>query len=498
MKHDGSGSRRPAESHMDKPPKEKGPKVETTNQIQGDGWRLLLVVSADKLTASVQMVRSSPKAVCAPETVMDFVLGSGLRLSADETKRLPEIAKTIASGGSKGAVVVAKGAPAGKWQNVDWLIPIGISSLRDYSDETIDLHEVRQFINVRAGQSLCEIPATPAEGRTVYGEPIHPEACPFHLGDRVGLDPKNYSRVVATEPGCVRYVGGQLSIEQQLEIPGDLDFKVGNIDFCGEVTIRGSVLDGFHIKSAKNVTIEGGVGTSSIEAGGNITIKGGVNGGHKGRLSCNGDLHAHYLHMVSVECGGDVLVDVECHDSTVIAGGSVTISTGGIIGGKVQAGKNVSAGSVGTEMCVATTVYAGHDPNTDGRLEKLRKSLATARALVRNLESALGNFQDRPGAAVTFPSQRKTQLTQLNVRLTDARVVAKRAQADLIAQVNGLAVAGATLSSVKRVFPKVTVVIDCICEQEFTAEVAGPVRFMADQDQVAIKLIGGKTKGGTP
>ena len=481
---------------MDKQPEEKRPQGETTNQIQGDGWKLLLMVTADKLTASVQMVRTSPKAACAPEKVVEFVRGSGLQLSQDEDSRLPELAKTVASGGTSRAIAVARGAPAGKWQNVDWLIPIGISSLRDYSDESIDLHEVSQFINVRAGQGLCELPAAPRAGRSVYGEPIHPDPCPFQLGDRVGLDPKNLSRVVAAEPGCVRYAGGRLSIEQHLQLPGDLDFKVGNIDFCGEVTIHGSVLDGFHVKSAKNVTVEGGVGRAVIEAGGSITIKGGVNGGHKGSLSCNGDLHAHYLHMVSVECGGDVQVDVECHDSTVVAAGSVTISHGGIIGGRVQAGTNVSVGSIGTEMCVSTTVCAGHEPGVDGRLGRPRKNLAVARALVRNLESALANSQDKPGAAMRLPSLRKTQTTQLNVRLTDARLVAKRAQADLLAQVEGLPVAGATISAVKRVFPKVTVVIDSICEEEFTTEVTGPVRFVADKDHVAVKVAAGKNKGG--
>ena len=493
VRHEGRSKRT-----MDDQPEEKLPKVETVSQLEGDGWKLLLLVSADGLTATVQMVRTSPKAVCTPQNVVDFVRGSTLRLSPDEDSRLPDLAQAIAAGESKGPVVVARGAPAGRWQDVDWLVPIGISLLRDYSDETVDLHEVSQFVNVRAGQVLCEVPATPEPGRSVYGDPIHPEVCPFQLGDRVALDPKKFSRVVATEPGCVRYAGGRLSVEQQLEIPGDLNFKVGNIDFCGEVTIRGSVLDGFHVKSARNVTIEGGIGTATIEAAGNITIKGGVNGGHKGMLICAGDLQVHYLHMVTVECGGDVLVDVECLDSKVVAGGSVTIRTGGIIGGRVQAGGDVSAGFLGTEMCVATTVLAGHEPGIDGQLEKPRKNLAAARALVKNLESAVSDIQDKPGFPSKLPSLRKTQTAQWMVRLTDARLIAKRAESALLAHASGMPLAGASISSVKRVFPKVTVVIDSICEQEFATEVAGPVRLMADKDRAAVKVAGARSKVGTP
>jgi uncharacterized protein (DUF342 family) len=482
---------------MPKLPKEKVPKVEIANQIQGDGWKLVLLVSTDRLTASVQIFRTSPKAVCLPEKVVDLVRGSGLRLSPAEETRLPELAKTLTSAGMTSTVVVAKGSAAGKWRDIDWLIPIGISSLLDYSDETIDLHEVSHFINARAGQALCEIPAIPKTGRNVYGEPIQPEMCPLQLGDRVALDPKNTSRVIATEPGCVRYASGRLSIEQHLEILGDLNFKVGNIDFCGEVTIRGSVWDGFHVKSAKNVTIEGGVGTATIEAVGNITIKGGVNGGHKGRLICGGNLQSHYLHMVSVECGGDVQVDVECHDSSVLAAGSVTVSRGGIIGGRVQAGNNVSAGSIGTEMCVPTTVCAGHDPGMDSQVEKARKSLASARALARNLESAVSSFLEKPGMAVRLPSQRKTQTTQLQVRLTDARSAVKRARAELAAQAHGMPVAGATITSAKQVFPKVTLVIDSLCEEEIASEIPGPVGLRADPDQMAIAVVSGKGRGGT-
>jgi len=315
--------------------------------------------------------------------------------------------------------------------------------------------------------------------------------------DRVGLDPKNLSRIVATEPGCVRYAGGRLSVEQHLELPGDLNFKVGNIDFCGEVTIRGSVLDGFHVKSAKNVTIEGGVGTATIEAAGNITIKGGVNGGHKGMLICAGDLQVHYLHRVTVECGGDVMVDVECLDSRVVAGGSVAVRTGGIIGGRVQAGGDVSAGVLGTEMCVATAVLAGHEPGIDGQLEKPRKNLATARALVKNLESAVSDIQEKPGFSAKLPSLRRTQTAQLMVRLTDARLVARRAESALLAPASGMPLAGATISCVKRVFPKVTMVIDSICEEEFATEVMGPIRFMADKDRAAVKVATGRSKGGT-
>lgn len=475
---------------MGKPPDETGPKPDTVDQCQGDGWKLLLLVSSDRLTASVQMLRSRPAGGCPPEKVVEFVRGSKLRLSRDEEAKLPELARTVVEGA--GAVVVASGSPAEAWKDIDWLIPIGISSLRDYSQETVDLHEVSQFINVRAGQVLCEVPPPPKDGCNVFGQSLAAPSCPFQLGDRVGLDPHNLSRVIASQPGCVRFLNGRLSVEQHLEIPGDLDFKTGNIDFFGDVTVHGNVLDGFHIKSAKNVVIDGGVGVATLEAAGNLTIKGGVNGGHKGSLLCGGDLQAHYLHMVSVDCGGDVVVDIECHDSTVVAMGSVTVNRGGIIGGKVTAGTDVRAGFLGAEMCVPTTVHAGYQGGLDLQVEKARQNLAHALALVKNLESALARCAEQPGVTSRYPSQRKTQMIQFQSRLADARALAKRTQAELVAQLRGAALTGATIASAKQVFPKVTLVIDSVAEEEVTVEIAGPVRFALDHDPMAIKVVAGK------
>ena len=477
---------------MGKLPEEKIPKVEIASEVQGDGWKLLLVVSADKLTASVQIVRSSSTATCPPDKVVAFVRGCGLRLCKEEEARLPELARTLVKGDKGATVVVAKGVAAEEWQAIDWLIPMGISLLRDYSDETVDLHEVSHFINVRAGQILCELPPTPKSGLDVYGELLAAQPCPFNLGDRVAIDAKNSARILATQPGCVRFVSGRLSVEQHLEIPGDLNFKVGNIDFCGDVTIHGSVLDGFHVKSAKSVVIDGNVGASPIEAGGDLTIKGGVNGGHKGRLQSGGNLQAHYLHRVSVECGGDVLVDIECHESAIVAQGSVTITQGGIIGGRVFAGTDVFAGLLGAEMCIPTIVHAGYNAGTDCQVDKARASVAHARALVGNLEATLADCVEKPGFAGRFPGQRKTQVIQLQSRLADARLVAKRAHADLAGKAHGCAPTVAAIVVGKQVFPKVTLVIDSVCEEEIAIDLMGPVRLMANHDQFAIKAVSGK------
>jgi uncharacterized protein (DUF342 family) len=461
---------------------------EIAKQRPGDGWNLLLAITTDRLTASVQLQRLAKPGPCDPEVIIAFVKGAGLALSPEEEQRLPALAAQLAEGGGD-SLVVAQGTPAEVWAEIDWLIPIGITRLRDYSDETIDLHEVSQFINVRQGQPLCLLPPPPRPGRSVYGAEILPEACPFQLGDRVATDPENPAKVVATEAGCARFLNGRLSVEQILELPGDLTFKIGNIDFNGDVIIHGSVQDGFHIKSAKNVMIDGGVGMSTIEAGGAITIKGGVNGGHKGRLVATGNVQAHYLHKVDVESGSDVGIDIESHDSTIRAGGSITVSRGALVGGAAYAGKDISAGFIGASMSVPTLVHAGFQPGLDGVVEKPRQELATTRRTLRSLESMVTCMQRSNLCGTSFPSQRKTQLTQMQTRLADARIVLKNLQTALAAQVQGLPLTGAHITTQRQIFPKVTMVIDSVCEQEVAEDLPGPVNLVANPETLAIEPV---------
>jgi hypothetical protein len=102
---------------------------------------------------------------------------------------------------------------------------------------------------------------------------------------------------------------------------------------------------------------------------------------------------------------------------------------------------------------------------------------------------------EKPGFASRFPGQRKTQVIQLQTRLADARMVAKRAHTYLVGKAHGCAPTGAAIVIGKQVFPKVTLVIDSVCEEEIAIELMGPVRLKADYQQFAIQAVSGKQPG---
>lgn len=104
----------------------------------------------------------------------------------------------------------------------------------------------------------------------------------------------------ALKSGAVHYEGDRISVSNHLEIDGDVDFKTGNINFDGFVTIKGTVADGFSVVAVKDVEILGTIGIGSVKEvvskEGSIYIKGGIagkkQGGNKGKKGC---LHKIYF-----------------------------------------------------------------------------------------------------------------------------------------------------------------------------------------------------------
>jgi uncharacterized protein len=453
---------------------------------QGDGWTLELLVSQDRLCADVRLVKTVPEATCAPEEVVKFLEqarvvaaggAAGLRAVAERVVRSPGTSVSAARG------VPPK--PSGT--AIDWLIPLGIDHLVDDREVAVDLHEVVRFINVRASQKLCELVTTPgAPGRDVFGAPLTPPAAsaPLKLGARVAYA-EDGRTIIATQGGCIRYEADTLSVEQVYDLKGDLDFKTGNIDFHGKVVIHGSVADGFRINATEDVLIEGMVGASTIEAGGDLVIKGGVAGLHKAHLSAGGQLQARYLHQAIATAGGNVLLEVECHDSVVVAGGDVTVRRGGIIGGDVQARGAISAGFIGSEMCPATNVAAGHDSELAASTAKVRQSLLDSRDRVRDLQHKLGPWLD---SAAAPPPARREQVTALHAQLAEARETAARWARELLEAAAAAPRQSVAIKTQKEVFGNVLVSIGSVCVTRMPAEVLGPVTLTADYDHATIAV----------
>ena len=108
----------------------------------------------------------------------------------------------------------------------------------------------------------------------------------------------------------MHYQGDRISVSNLLEITEDVDFKTGNIDFDGFLSIRGTVADNFSVAANKDVEILGNFGIGSVKEiesrCGSVYIKGGIAGKNKAVVKSTRDLYTKYVSDATILCDGDV------------------------------------------------------------------------------------------------------------------------------------------------------------------------------------------------
>ena len=127
---------------------------------------------------------------------------------------------------------------------------------RKLEDGSVDYRDLGLIVNVRVNDLICEIvPETQGEeGMNVYGQVIAPRP------GRPPLVPQGSNTVIsadgtklfAAESGNLVYMGGRFNVVTTFQISSDIDVKTGNINFLGDVVIKGSVQEGFSVTAGKN------------------------------------------------------------------------------------------------------------------------------------------------------------------------------------------------------------------------------------------------------
>lgn len=216
-------------------------------------------------------------------------------------------------------------------------------------------------------------PGTP--GKTVTGKTIKPipgKMLPL-LYDRVSVREEykdGVTTLYARKSGAVLYRGDRITVYDYMEIKGDVDFRVGNVDFDGFLTVKGTVEDNFMVCADRDIEIMGeyGVGAANkIESrNGNIYIKGGIAGKGKATIRCTRNLYVKYLKDVDVICDGTVYIGFYSMNANIRAKQVIVESIKGrITGGKIHADIRVEAAEIGNRAETRTIIQVnGFDRGT--------------------------------------------------------------------------------------------------------------------------------------
>lgn len=269
--------------------------------------------------------------------------------------------------------VIARGIPGkyGKPPKLDYKFPVDPYQIKGAKDdsEKVDYRDRGQLPYVQKGELLAVlIPGTdPIPGTSVTGREIKAT-----IVMASGLEP-GWNVVVEDERYLAKINGGprlddrgRIEVAESWVIRGDIDIRTGNIDYPGNVDIKGVVNPGFEVQ-AKSIRVYGVENRSKLDARDEIVISGGILGG---TVNAGGSLRARFINNANVNCGSNVDVQLSIVNSEINSGGKVSAQT--IIGGTVTALYGIECVNLSSGANRSTVIF-GIDPIKQVKVSDLVK-----------------------------------------------------------------------------------------------------------------------------
>jgi len=261
-----------------------------------------------------------------------------------------------------------------------------------HDDGSIDFKEVGSIVQVKKGDKILqrnpEIKAI--DGYDVFGNKIVAKTkiiSSYKPEKGIVNSTTEKNILVANLDGCLELTQKKISVSAIVVIKGDVDYEYGNVDFNGSVVIYGSVLPGFSVKAAGDITIEQSVEDSEIIAGGDITIKMGAVGKNGVKLITGGSLFAKYLLNADVEAVGDVIVEDSIINCNVFSNNKISVlaQSGKIIGGDLTAFNGIEAKVVGAVNETLTKISVGRNLFVERELAVIQEKIDSVREDVNEI-----------------------------------------------------------------------------------------------------------------
>ena len=317
-------------------------------------------------------------------------------------------------------VVVAQGKPAVNGANarIELLIDPDITPEVDQDAEKIDHRTRSVFVNVRQGDKVAvKHPATEGEnGMSVIGTVLKAVAgkdVSFPIAGGLNVSEDKLLLTAAID-GRLARKDNKLLVLPELEVKGNVDFGVGNIDFSGSVRILGAVREGFQVLAGGNIEIKEMVEGARVESAADITIAGGVRGMSKGRIIAGGNVTAGFADQAYIRSGGEIKIKNSVFHSDVAAQQTVIVMGGQksqIAGGKIQAGVAVVCNTLGSEMGTKTEVIVGLPPEMAERRKELQILIVKNKDNLEKLEANLSFLKKQELAGALDDNKRSLMVT---------------------------------------------------------------------------------------
>ncbi len=308
--------------------------------------------------------------------------------------------------------LIARGKPAfdGKNGNIVDNFPRVIERVLEVDEfDQVDYTALNLIYNVDQGQEICRLikPTEGEPGRSVLDQEIPAKSgtsVPLPKGRNTEIS-EDETQLLASIAGSVEFTGRSFQVKPVLDIPGDVDYSTGDLNFLGDINIHGNVLSGFTVRAMGNIHIGGVVEAgSTIESGGDLVVVKGILGDGTTTVQAHRSIFSKYVENATI-CVRETLQTDCIIGSSIYCGGEVLVQSGrgSIMGGRVWAARKICANVVGSQSECKTSVTLGGKPCAHFELEITQRE-------VNALEMELEKLECQPDSPVKSSLLGKTKM----------------------------------------------------------------------------------------
>jgi len=318
------------------------------------------------------------------------------------------------------AFVAARGQKAVKAVPSYWHLKKRLLALpeADLDSQNVDYRENSPYFLVKKGEALAKkIPQDPGTpGKNIFGEVLpskEKDIRQFKAGDNI-IEKEGV--LYAASPGRFEIREKVMSVNETLEIAGNVDYSTGHIAFPGDVIIHGSVCDGFRVAAGKSIFVKQTMDVSQVLSHGDLVVEGGIKGRGEALIRVSGRVSAKFIENTSVEAHGGILIEKSGIHSNFYTLGLVDLGeAGGLVGGEVWALGGIRTGFVGRPGSPSCILRAGCDYVVDRKYRGIQEHIDRLETKLEKLK----NRQKLNAKHQEMVSQVEGVLEKMNESLKD-------------------------------------------------------------------------------
>lgn len=356
---------------------------------------ITIVVSQDKLSAIITVRPYNLKGeTLSKEKLWSVIEDWGIhrdRVLNDEIRKILNLLERAAQKGDFTPIKteIAKGVAPVPGENgwVRFYHPMS-KRVKLLEDGRADFRNIDRYINVKVGEKLTTkfegIPGVP--GFDVFGNIIPAPSIKKpklvvgnHIEERNVLEEgKNLQEYFATSNGVIFATEVSITVSPELQIAGNVGLSTGNIQFDGNVIVRGDVEPGSIVECTGSLIVYGNLESNQIKVGQDLIVHGGIKGsGGTEIILVTGQIQTKFIENAYLETEGDIIVEGAILNSTIDTLGSIILNgqNGNLVSSKIRTNEGISAVSLGSGAELDVIVELGFHFKNDRSFQEISRKI---------------------------------------------------------------------------------------------------------------------------